>query len=209
MAPCDCGAGLAASTTAPISTPGQYPDPVTTEGVQGWHATALHFEAMAAGAVVLTERALVPHMASLGFVEGVHYLACEATPDDVVAAVQLLHSADPVVDAQLESIAAAGQALVMRRYRTAHSNRALRAAIASMVARGHGHRDQQVPAGGGGPAGAATPASHAGVSTPSPVPFVPSRGWRSATARHTGPDSDVVDGVVELRAAKDVILRTG
>ena len=43
------------------------------------HAVAMHFEAMAAGAAVVTDKDLVPHLARLGFESGVHYIATEST----------------------------------------------------------------------------------------------------------------------------------
>ncbi len=149
---------------------------------------------------MLTERALVPHMTSLGFVEGVHYLACEATEAAALATLQYwLRNSDPTVDARLRGIAAAGQALVRRQYRTKLLNWGLRTSVAGITAAPLA-RWSHVASGFSGEETARLPVL--------PRPFVGRLGWRTALERHAGPDSDVVDGVEAIRKADTVILRS-
>ena len=225
---CDCNGTSTAEHDLEQAQPSAHTYVVTEGAPLGWYATALHFEAMAAGAVVLTEAALVPHMASLGFVEGVHYLACNATQGELQATLlHWLHNSDPAVDRRLRAIAERGQRLVQQRFRSTFTSRAMRAAIAGLGSRGDSgsavfpesmpslaplapHVPSPSVAATGTETLTASPTSRSSQSgVPSLVPFVPHQGWRSATARYTGPDSDVVDGVDAILAASDIILRTG
>ncbi len=183
------------------------------------HATALHFEAMAAGAVVLTEAALVPHMASLGFVEGVHYLACNET-QGVDALALMLRNKDPTMDSRLRRIAARGQRLVRRKYRSEFTSRAMHAAIMGILphplqpeatlevkadtARASALASAASADGGAHGAVVPTPA----MQLESPGPYVGRLGWRTALEQHQGPGSDVIDGVQAILAARTIIIRS-
>jgi hypothetical protein len=99
------------------------------------HATALVFEAMAAGAAAVVEDALVPHMASLGLTPGTHFIAAEASPAGLLGVLRAWlrppAGAAAAVDARLRGIAAAGRAAVLRRFTTTRVHRQVRAAAAA------------------------------------------------------------------------------
>jgi hypothetical protein len=178
----------------------------------GGYAVAKVFEAMAAGAAVITETALVPHLASLGLREGVHYLTCEPTQAALRASLtHWLHSGEPEVEAALASIAAAGQAAVARRLQTGQQARALAAALTCLSPRQPQPRDRAPEAGGpelrdlqasGGPALASGPLLRPGPG------LGPGPGRASDVLAHQG-SRPVVDGVAAIAAVRHIVIRSG
>ena len=104
-------------------------DCASTEGI---HVAGRMFEAMAAGAAVVTESRLVPHLASLGLVDGWHYISCAESLEGLWNGLGfLLGNNDSRVDADVAALAARGQALVKQRFSTLHEQRAVWAAISA------------------------------------------------------------------------------
>lgn len=97
------------------------------------HPVAKHFEAMAAGAAVVTEARLVPQLASLGLVAGVHYIACNESEAALVATLKFwLDMSASGDDVQLRRIADSGRKAVLRRFRATHEVHAALAAMANL-----------------------------------------------------------------------------
>lgn len=179
----------------------------------GAYPVARLFEAMAAGAAVVTDAGLVPHLASLGFVQGVHFLAV----DPFVEALQStllhwLHNRDPSVDAALEAMAARGQALVRGRYQTGQQAQALVAALSRLQPRSASGPDagpHNPPPGGTeskhwqGTAGGPLEVPHRKV----PPPDSEWEGW--GPGQGPTPTAALVDGVEAIQRASFVLVRMG
>jgi hypothetical protein len=165
------------------------------------------FEAMAAGAAVVTERRLVPHLASLGLVDGWHYISCDESLEGLWNGLGfLLGNNDSRVDADVAALAARGQALVKQRFSTLHEQRAVWAAISA-------------PASGCSLTQPTTPALVQGAGLGPRCP--PGAGVLCSDGVHPHPRAarnaghkrvrlgGKVDGVDAIRAARHVLIRTG
>ena len=181
----------------------------------GAYPVARLFEAMAAGAAVVTDAGLVPHLASLGFEQGVHYLAVEPTVEALQSTLlHWLHNGDPGVDVALEAMAARGQALVRRRYQTGQQARALVAALSCLHPRGVSGLEtgpHSPPVEGGSEhwresqdptAGMPLDGAHKGARVAESE-----GGWGPGLGR--APTASLVDGVEAIQRASFVLVRMG
>jgi hypothetical protein len=80
------------------------------------YVLAKHFEIPATGALLIAERSVSPQLASLGFVDGTHYLS--ADEDDLEAVVE--HALDDRNRLEIDAIRRRGHDLVHGRHTTYH-----------------------------------------------------------------------------------------
>jgi hypothetical protein len=86
-----------------------------TDGLTYRYVVAKHFEIPATGALLIADRACSPQLATLGFDDGVHYLAASA--EDLEQIVE--RALDPSIRAEIDAIRRRGHALVHARHTTA------------------------------------------------------------------------------------------